>query len=363
MIVKDESSVIERCLTSVLPLIDKWVIVDTGSTDGTQQIIKDFMAAKGVPGELHERPWVNFGHNRNEALQHAKGKSDYILFIDADEYFVYEPDFKLPQLDKDFYFVTISHSGSKYGRVLLIKNRPEWIWMGVVHEAIVPFPGMTSGTLEKVFDMYTTEGARSKDPQKYLKDAQILEAALKIYPHDTRNVFYLAQSYRDAGLYALGLQYYEKRAAMGGWEEEVFWSMLQVALIKEFLEMPKNVVIESLLKTYAYRNSRIEPLHHVARIFRENGDYQSGYLSAKSALALPRSDDILFVEQWMYDYGTLLELSVCAYWIGKYDECREISENLLKRDDLPLEIRSLIERNLKFAIEKSEKSDSLTANY
>ena len=54
MIVKNEAHVIERCLASVKPWIDRWVIVDTGSTDGTQQVIRHFM--QGVPGELHERP-------------------------------------------------------------------------------------------------------------------------------------------------------------------------------------------------------------------------------------------------------------------------------------------------------------------
>ncbi len=66
MIVRDESPVIRRSLASVKNLIDYWVIVDTGSADDTKEIIKEFM--KDVPGELHERPWVNFEHNRNEAL-------------------------------------------------------------------------------------------------------------------------------------------------------------------------------------------------------------------------------------------------------------------------------------------------------
>ena len=72
MIVKDESKVITRGLATVKPLISYWVIVDTGSTDGTQEIIKKFM--EDIPGELHERPWKNFEHNRNQALELAKGK-------------------------------------------------------------------------------------------------------------------------------------------------------------------------------------------------------------------------------------------------------------------------------------------------
>src|SRR5580704_1601575 len=52
MIVKNESRVIQRCLDSVKHIIDYWVIVDTGSTDGTQNVIKDFM--KDIPGDLYE---------------------------------------------------------------------------------------------------------------------------------------------------------------------------------------------------------------------------------------------------------------------------------------------------------------------
>lgn len=80
MIVKNEAHVIERCLASARPLVDRWSIVDTGSTDGTQQRIAEIMA--GLPGTLHERPWKNFDHNRTEALARTEG-CDHSLFIDA----------------------------------------------------------------------------------------------------------------------------------------------------------------------------------------------------------------------------------------------------------------------------------------
>ncbi|WP_229885463.1 glycosyltransferase, partial [Streptomyces tanashiensis] len=77
MIVKNEAAVIERCLASVRGLVDTWVISDTGSTDGTQELIRK--ALDGIPGELHEETWVNFGHNRSLNIAHALGRADYLL--------------------------------------------------------------------------------------------------------------------------------------------------------------------------------------------------------------------------------------------------------------------------------------------
>ena len=83
MIVKAEAAVIRRCLASVKPHLDYWVICDTGSTDGTQGIVREFL--RDVPGELFEDAWVDFGHNRTLSLTRAKGKADYLLMMNADE--------------------------------------------------------------------------------------------------------------------------------------------------------------------------------------------------------------------------------------------------------------------------------------
>ena len=55
MIVRNEAHVITETLDSVSRLIDYWVIVDTGSEDGTQQIIESYFQEKGIEGELHSR--------------------------------------------------------------------------------------------------------------------------------------------------------------------------------------------------------------------------------------------------------------------------------------------------------------------
>jgi glycosyltransferase involved in cell wall biosynthesis len=93
MIIKNEENVIERSLRAMLPHVQCWSIVDTGSTDSTKEIIHSMTAEYGRPGTLYQRPWVNFEHNRNEALLLAKDKACYTLFIDADEELIFEDDF------------------------------------------------------------------------------------------------------------------------------------------------------------------------------------------------------------------------------------------------------------------------------
>lgn len=350
MIVKNETPVIKRCLDSTRPMIDYWVIVDTGSTDGTQKLIKEVF--KDIPGELHERPWVNFEHNRNEALKFAEGKADYVLFIDADEYFSYEPDFKLPNFDKDSYNITMSYGAFNYARTQLINNHLPWQWKGVLHEVLIPKPEnahRTQGDLEGVKRIVVgNEGARSQDPNKYKKDAAVLEAALKTEPNNTRYVFYLGRSYNDAGEHALALKTFEKRIAMGGWDEEVFESMLDVAHIHEQIGSPHETVINAYQKAFSFRPSRVEPLYFLTRYLRNQGDYKRAYDIAKVGVSVPLSKDLLFVQPWLYDYGMQLELSACAYWIERYEECQKISQELLKNERISPANRAVVEKNLEF---------------
>ncbi|GAB2541014.1 glycosyltransferase family 2 protein [Gracilibacillus alcaliphilus] len=78
MIVKNEETFLQQCLESVHPLIDEIIIVDTGSTDQTIKISKNFQA------RIFHYDWDDhFANARNTGLQQATG--DWILWLDADE--------------------------------------------------------------------------------------------------------------------------------------------------------------------------------------------------------------------------------------------------------------------------------------
>src|ERR1035437_5372392 len=116
MIVKNEAKLILRCLESVLPLIDFVMISDTGSTDGTQKIIGEFLDERGLAGSGHEDRWRNFSINRNMALDHLhKWPVDYAFVIDADDTLEIAPGFDVAAfkagMDRDVYDLQVEHGG------------------------------------------------------------------------------------------------------------------------------------------------------------------------------------------------------------------------------------------------------------
>ena len=346
MIVKDEKDVIERCLQSVKGVIDYWVIVDTGSTDGTQEIIQNYL--KEIPGELHERTWENFAHNRNQALELAKGKGDYILIMDADDQC--EIDQK-PHLEHDFYYILSHSNGTDYYRIQLIRNNIQWEWVGVLHETLQSYDAKTFSVLPQAKMIISYDGHRSKDPQKYEKDAVLLENVLQQEPNNSRYVFYLAQSYRDANNLPKALENYRKRVQMGGSILEIFMCLFEIAKLQERLHLHEELVIQGYLNAYNCIPNRAEPLYFLARHYRWNKKPFLGYLVAKEGVSKTYpQNEISFIEKWIYDYALQQELALCLYEMGHIHEAKEQLIDLLNKKNLPNDIRLEIQNMLSYFI-------------
>jgi glycosyltransferase involved in cell wall biosynthesis len=349
MIVKDEERVIRRCLDSVLRFIDTWVIVDTGSSDATREIIREHLAT--IPGELFERPWKSFGHNRTEALELARGRAEYTLLMDADEVMIAEPSFVLGELPADQ--VMVRHEPAElefsFMRATLVRNRLPWRYVGVLHEAIVCAEPFTTAELCGVRVKYRMDSARNEDPRrKYERDAAILEAGLRDEPGNARYVFYLAQSYRDAGQLEKSLETYERRAAMAGWDEEVWYSLFQIAVLRERLKHAPAEVLAAGLRAYQYRPARAEPLCQLARYYRARGEFAIAHLFAAAACRIARPTDILFVDEAVYSWRALDELAISAFYVGQREQGLAAANRLLREGKLPEAERARVQANRAF---------------
>ncbi|MEA1833890.1 glycosyltransferase family 2 protein [Methylobacterium durans] len=359
MIVKNEAAVILRCLESVRPLVDYMLIEDTGSTDGTQDLVRDYFRREGIRGEVRDVPWRDFAHNRTVGLEllRQRAEIDYALIIDADEIIVLEDGFDVDafksSLSEDLYHVRIVFPPIVYHRPQLLKNHKGFEYRGVLHEYVEgPPEGFSAGTARGFHMLSSPSGARSMDPKKYHRDAALLRDALRKEKDPfliSRYTFYLAQSLRDSGKKEQALRHYLKRATLGYWIEEVYISLYEAALLKEALGYAPADVIGSYLAAYERVPGRAEALHGAVRYCRINDLFHQGYLIGAAAAAIPRPEGGLFVKDWIYEYGLLDELSVVAYWTGRYAECLEMSLRLLTEGKLPAHERPRIEQNADFA--------------
>jgi len=350
MIVKNEAAVIERCLRSVRPFIDSWAIADTGSSDGTQEIVR--RALDGIPGELIERPWVDFSTNRNQALELARRHGDYALIIDADEVLDADTGFAWPALDAPGYLLELVYGDTRYRRVALPRLDGRWEWRGVLHEALNSPEATSAQFLPGLRIRVFSDGARSQQSvqEKFSRDAEVLRRALLDEPGNARYAFYLAQSLRDAGQTTDALAAYEARVAMGGWAEEVYFSRLQIAVLKERLGAPVAEVLLAYADAYDFRPARAEAPCELARYLRLRERHVVAREFARIAAAMPLSDDVLFIDRTVYDWRARDELSIALYYCDQREASAQLCRELLADPRLPQSEHERVARNLEFAL-------------
>ena len=357
MIVKNESHVIERTLAMLLEKlpVTYWVISDTGSTDGTQDVIRNFFAARGVPGELVEHEWRDFGWNRSKALEAAYNKTDYLIIFDADDWI--HGNLVLPNLPLitgteapvDMYHFKFG-PGMTYKRPLLLNNRLHWQFRGVLHEFISG--GRPGGNREANLegDYYVESGKtgdRSRDPKKYDKDAAVLEKGFleeTDYGLRDRYAFYCAQSYMDGRRPEKSIEWYKRVLAQQNWVQEKYYSCLMIAgQTKDHEE-----AIKYYDEAHRYDTERREHVRRLMEIYHNRGNHllvNSLYHKVRNSLPVNPAEK-LFMAQW--DYCHMIEWynSISAFYVHDYETgyecCRKIiMGDLISPENLAVTIRNL----------------------
>lgn len=100
---------------------------------------------------------------------------------------------------------------------------------------------------------------------------------------------------------------------MGGWDEERWYALFQIALLRERQKAAGGIIRDAYLAAYAARPQRAEPLCELARYLREQGEYALATLFALQASQIPQPTDILFVDTQVYVWRALDELAVSAF--------------------------------------------------
>jgi glycosyltransferase involved in cell wall biosynthesis len=360
MIVKNESHVIKDTLENLCSNVnfEYWVISDTGSTDNTKEIITEFFKEKNIPGELHEDEWKDFGHNRSLALEYAfSAPINFVMIFDADDKI--EGKLKLPDfssmVDKNLKLATQFHlrigKGFTYIRPFIFDNNFKWKFYGVLHEyaGLIEEGPVKSITIEG--DYYVDSrriGNRSLDPDKYKKDAIILENAYKKECEvngklKARYAFYCAQSYKDCNEFDKAIEYYMLRTTLGDYQEEVYVSYLYAGTCMIRAGRSEEEIEVTLLNGWESMKIRSECLYVLSEFFLKRKKITKAFLYSNLGrkIAYPVNCG-LFLNKDVFDYKHLEMCAMTALMSNRFDaslKCynklfqikkKELDENVLK---------------------------------
>lgn len=326
MIVRNESKIITRLLESVLPIIDTYVICDTGSTDNTPEIITSFFNKHNIPGEVITEPFKNFGYNRTFALKAARGKATYALLLDADMIFKIEPTFDKQTLIHGAYMIIQKGGGLNYYNTRLIRLDINASCVGPTHEYYDIPQGTVNEKCDSIWINDIGDGGCKGD--KFERDIRLLKQGIEEEPNNGRYYFYLANSYFNSGRNQESINYYKKRIELGGWVEEIFYSYLNLGHAHMKLGQDGEAIF-AWMNGYNHHQTRSETIYEICKYYREKGKNKLAMVFCMLGKDIPYpKNDTLFIHKDVYETGFDYELSILGYY-NNYPDTYKVINRLM----------------------------------
>lgn len=188
----------------------------------------------------------------------------WALLLDSDDVFL--DGGTLPDLTAavDWYFIAAAIEGTTTLMPRLLRlGKFAWTWEGNVHESLMEPPGAVARKWPALAYRCTP---RKREPSEYLEHASWLRDRLAANPSDTRAAYYLARSLHAAGKYEDAIAAYGRRVEMGGWAEEVFWSLLAQGDLAQQIDRDAAVYYEAAHRLLPDRAEPLVRLSHHLRL-------------------------------------------------------------------------------------------------
>jgi glycosyltransferase involved in cell wall biosynthesis len=357
-ICKNEAHIVERMLNSAKSITDLIVVTDTGSTDGTQDLIRKFGENNNIPTFVFDRPFDTFENSRNHAMDMLREKVKDLnwdpekvhgYWFDCDETIILSDKFDKKQFTKDLYMIDTFIGNMKYTRNTFFKVSKPFKWYGPVHEFIVcDDRSITSGLATGISVDVKMEGASWKGniPAKYKEHAFVLERYIDNNRQDPRWIFYTAQSWHDSASIPndkeeneerlrRAIKYYKERVnRTDGYYEEIFYSQYRIGTIMINLEDSWNLTHQELLKAYSIDPLRGEPIKSIIDYYLRVGEWNNAYLYSKFAKVNyhnknPYPSRLLFVDQSLYQWKFLETHAASSFYCGKTEEAKSSYQEIV----------------------------------
>jgi hypothetical protein len=293
MIVKDAGPLFEKVLTDNLSIIDQWCILDTGSTDGTQDVIRRVL--KNKKGNLYEEPFVDFMVSRNRCLELAGNVCKFIIMLD-DTYSVrgdlrtFLTEVRGDQFS-DSFSLLIQSDDSEYYSNRIIKSSSNLKYIHRIHEVITDINNHNvtiPPDCAFIFDNRSDYMEQRTTSRKQF-DLDLLFKELEEFPDDPRALYYIAQTYGCLGDETNKAKYFRKRInhPVQGYVQEKIDSYFELARTMNFKLNGDWKECEKLyLAAWNLDHKRPDSLYFIGIKYYLDKDYSTSYKYFKSAFEI-----------------------------------------------------------------------------
>ena len=299
MIVKDEATTLPKCLGSVKNVVDEMIVLDTGSTDKTPDIAKQFGA------EVHHFKWCNdFSAARNDALKYVKG--DWILVLDADETLttqIVPLIHEAIESDSHLLINLVRHEvgaeQSPYSMVSrLFKNHPDISFSRPYHALVddsisailAKEPDWQVGYLPQVAILH--EGYQKNaiaQQNKYAKAQAAMESFLVNHPDDAYVCSKLGALYVQTGKIAEGFELLIKGVASKQVNDEILYELYyHLGIAYSRLQNPIQAIAHysAAIKLHIYPMLKLGAYNNLGNLLKAGGDLKSAKTAYETALRI-----------------------------------------------------------------------------
>jgi tetratricopeptide (TPR) repeat protein len=299
MIVKDEETALPKCLGSVKHIVNEIIVLDTGSTDKTPDIAKQFGA------EVHHFKWCNdFSAARNDALKYVTG--DWILVLDADETLTTQIVPHIHEaIQSDLYILInlvrheVGAEQSPYSMVSrLFKNHPDISFSRPYHALVddsisailAKEPDWQVGYLPEVAILH--EGYQKNaiaQQNKYAKAQAAMESFLGNHPDDPYVCSKLGALYVQTGKIAQGLELLIKGVACKQTTDETLYELYyHLGIAYSRLQNPIQAIAhyQAAIKLHIYPMLKLGAYNNLGNLLKAGGDLKSAKTAYETALRI-----------------------------------------------------------------------------
>jgi glycosyltransferase involved in cell wall biosynthesis len=271
IMVKNGGPLFEQVLTENLPIVDRWTVLDTGSTDGTQDVVRRVLEGK-KKGELVEEPFLNFRDSRNRCLELAGTRCKYTLMLD-DTYAIRGDLRKFLHLIRgdtfaNSYSLLIQSDDSEYYSNRLLKTQDKLRYLYTIHEVVQAERNVTVVIPKEEAWIYDHRAPYMEERTHARKtyDLKCLYEMLETDPTNPRHLYYLAQTYVCLKDYEKAAHWFEQRALspLEGHHQEAVDAMFELGRLYNFkLGKPWALCEETYKKAYAMDPTRPDALYFI----------------------------------------------------------------------------------------------------